>query len=174
MEEAAVGPVLFFMLMGLFAVCPPHAEAKQEKAIFAGGCFWCMEPAFSGVEGVQEVKVGYTGGTVENPSYEQVSLGKTGHLEAIQIIFDPMKFHIKNCWIFFGGRLTPRTRMGNLRTGERSTKPLFFIWMPANNASRKSPNWNWIELISFPSRSPRKFCRRGLFMRPKTITSVIL
>lgn len=107
MEETVMGPVLLFMLIGLFAVCPPNAEANQEKAIFAGGCFWCMEPAFSGVEGVQEVKVGYTGGTVENPSYEQVSLGKTGHLEAIQIIFDPMKISYQQLLDIFWRQIDP-------------------------------------------------------------------
>ncbi|CRX38309.1 peptide-methionine (S)-S-oxide reductase MsrA [Estrella lausannensis] len=59
-----------------------------KKATFAGGCFWCMEPPFEGVEGVVGFQVGYTGGAVANPRYEEVSTGKTGHLEAIQIVFD--------------------------------------------------------------------------------------
>ncbi|GAH81121.1 unnamed protein product, partial [marine sediment metagenome] len=56
---------------------------------FAGGCFWCMESPFEELNGVTEVIAGYTGGHKENPTYEEVSTGKTGHLEAVQITFDP-------------------------------------------------------------------------------------
>jgi peptide-methionine (S)-S-oxide reductase len=60
-----------------------------ETATLAGGCFWCTEAIFQRLNGVQSVMPGYAGGAVENPSYEQVSTGKTGHAEAIQIVFDP-------------------------------------------------------------------------------------
>ena len=64
---------------------------KYEKATFAGGCFWCMEPPFENLDGVVDVVPGYTGGQIENPTYEQVSSGNTGHLEAVQITYDPSK-----------------------------------------------------------------------------------
>lgn len=60
-------------------------------ATFAGGCFWCMEPPFEKLEGVGAVVSGYTGGEKENPSYEQVSSGATGHREAVQVTYDPAK-----------------------------------------------------------------------------------
>jgi peptide-methionine (S)-S-oxide reductase len=60
-----------------------------EKATFAGGCFWCMEPAFDKLEGVKSVVSGYTGGRKPNPTYEEVSAGKTGHAESIEITYDP-------------------------------------------------------------------------------------
>lgn len=63
----------------------------MSHAIFAGGCFWCMQAEFEGTEGVVSVTSGYTGGSVKNPTYEQVSSGTTGHAEAIDIIYDPMK-----------------------------------------------------------------------------------
>lgn len=62
---------------------------KLEKAIFAGGCFWCVEAIYQDIKGVEKVESGYTGGTVNNPSYEQVCSGNTGHAEAVQITFDP-------------------------------------------------------------------------------------
>jgi len=68
---------------------PPKAVANSEQAIFAGGCFWCMEPAFEKIEGVSSVESGYAGGHVENPTYEQVCSGSTGHAEVIRVTFDP-------------------------------------------------------------------------------------
>lgn len=61
----------------------------MEIATLAGGCFWCTEAIFKKLKGVQSVVSGYTGGQMENPSYEKVSSGETGHAEAIQITFDP-------------------------------------------------------------------------------------
>jgi peptide methionine sulfoxide reductase msrA/msrB len=62
---------------------------KTEKAVFAGGCFWCMQHPFDELKGVVSTTVGYTGGHKENPSYEEVCSGETGHTEAIEIQFDP-------------------------------------------------------------------------------------
>jgi len=60
-----------------------------EKATFAGGCFWCMEPPFDKLEGVKSVVSGYTGGNKKNPTYEEVSSGSTGHAESVEITYDP-------------------------------------------------------------------------------------
>jgi methionine-S-sulfoxide reductase len=67
------------------------SEQRFEKATFAGGCFWCMEPPFDKLDGVISTTSGYTGGTEKDPTYEQVSAGKTGHLEAIEVTYDPAK-----------------------------------------------------------------------------------
>ncbi len=74
-------------------VCAGSARTGNEAAIatFAGGCFWCMEPAFDDVKGVKATISGYTGGPEENPTYEQVSNRETGHCEAIQVEYDPRK-----------------------------------------------------------------------------------
>ncbi|MEF8836835.1 MAG: peptide-methionine (S)-S-oxide reductase MsrA [Candidatus Bipolaricaulota bacterium] len=66
-------------------------KEQLDRATLAGGCFWCMEPPFVTLEGVEEVVAGYTGGETENPSYEQVSSGNTGHYEAVEIYYDPEK-----------------------------------------------------------------------------------
>jgi peptide-methionine (S)-S-oxide reductase len=88
----------------LFALMPGNGnssagtvpESQSEKtgwavATFAGGCFWCMEPPYDALDGVISTISGYTGGRLENPTYEQVSSGGTGHYEAIQIQYDPEK-----------------------------------------------------------------------------------
>lgn len=63
----------------------------MERAIFAGGCFWCMVQPFEEQDGILSVRSGYTGGHVENPTYEQVKAHETGHTEAVEIIFDEEK-----------------------------------------------------------------------------------
>ena len=67
------------------------AQAQERTAIFAGGCFWCVESDFESVRGVSEVISGYTGGDVANPTYKQVSRGGSGHFEAVEIIYDDSK-----------------------------------------------------------------------------------
>ena len=64
-------------------------DGGHEKAILAGGCFWCIEADFEKLEGVVDVVSGYTGGHVDNPSYQQVSTGGTGHIEAVEVTYDP-------------------------------------------------------------------------------------
>ncbi len=70
------------------AITPPGGLAV---ATFAGGCFWCMEPAFDKIDGVFDTTSGYTGGTKKNPTYEEVSSGGTGHAESLQVRYDPKK-----------------------------------------------------------------------------------
>lgn len=65
------------------------SSRKQEVAVLGGGCFWCTEAVFSKINGVEKVEPGYSGGKLENPTYEQVSTGRTGHAEVVQITFDP-------------------------------------------------------------------------------------
>lgn len=70
------------------ATGPAFADASAE-AVFAGGCFWCMEPPYDKLDGVASTTSGYTGGRVENPTYEQVSAGTTGHTEVVRVTYDP-------------------------------------------------------------------------------------
>jgi peptide-methionine (S)-S-oxide reductase len=72
----------------------PAQEAmtpRQASAIFAGGCFWCMEPPYDKLDGVISTTSGYIGGSVPNPTYKQVSAGGTGHAEAVRVVYDPIK-----------------------------------------------------------------------------------
>lgn len=82
----------FSFVLSLFASSAFSAPAKKaslETAIFAGGCFWCIESAYEGLSGVKTVVSGYTGGKTKNPTYKEVGRGDTGHTEAIKVEFDP-------------------------------------------------------------------------------------
>jgi methionine-S-sulfoxide reductase len=83
--------ILGFFALFSQAALAADAPAATKHAIFAGGCFWCMESEFEGTLGVISVTSGYTGGTTVNPTYQDVSSGKTGHAEAIDIVYDPAK-----------------------------------------------------------------------------------
>jgi peptide methionine sulfoxide reductase msrA/msrB len=85
---------------------------KYEKATFAGGCFWCMEPPFENLEGVIDVVPGYSGGETENPTYEQVSSGSTGHLEAVEITYDPSKISFQKLVDVFWTQIDPTDQGG--------------------------------------------------------------
>jgi peptide methionine sulfoxide reductase msrA/msrB len=80
---------------------------ELELATFAGGCFWCMEPAFAKIPGVISQHVGYTGGAKEKPTYEEVCSGKTGHVEAVQISFDPRTVNYAQLLAIFWHNIDP-------------------------------------------------------------------
>ncbi len=80
---------LLFYIMSNVKKITFEAPKGLEKAIFAGGCFWCTEAVFERLEGVEEVFSGYTGGKEDNPTYEQVGAGSTGHAEAVMIYYNP-------------------------------------------------------------------------------------
>jgi len=80
---------------------------KLDKAIFAGGCFWCMEKPFDELQGVVSVTSGYTGGNTKNPTYEEVSAGGTGHAEAVEVVYDPTKISYEKLLAVFWHNIDP-------------------------------------------------------------------
>lgn len=100
---------------------------EKEVAIFAGGCFWCVEAAFDTVAGVIAVNSGYTGGDVENPSYAQVSSGVTGHREAVQVIFDPGVVSYRELLDIFWHNIDPLDNGGQFNDrGESYHSAIFY------------------------------------------------
>lgn len=85
------------------------AQSGTARATFAAGCFWCVESDFDKVPGVISTTSGYTGGTVRNPSYEQVSRGGTGHAEAVDIVYDPSKVTYEQLLEHFWKNVDPLT-----------------------------------------------------------------
>lgn len=102
-------------------------ERKIEKATFAGGCFWCMEPAFKLLPGVISAVVGYTGGEIKNPAYEEVSGGKTGHREAIQITYDSSNIGYDKLLDIFWMQIDPTDAGGQFADrGEQYKTAIFY------------------------------------------------
>jgi len=85
------------------------SDARSEKATFAGGCFWCMEPPFDELPGVTSTTSGYTGGRTKNPTYEQVSSGGTGHAEVVEVVYDPSKITYARLLDVFWKNIDPLT-----------------------------------------------------------------
>jgi peptide-methionine (S)-S-oxide reductase len=85
---------------------------RTEIALFAGGCFWCMEAIFDAIPGVVKVISGYTGGKSEDPTYEQVSTGETGHYEAVKIVFDPSQTSYEQLLEIFWHNIDPFDEKG--------------------------------------------------------------
>ncbi|MBH0198108.1 MAG: peptide-methionine (S)-S-oxide reductase MsrA [Nitrospira sp.] len=108
----SVSIVVSLSLLGSLTLWSDNMDARATvpaKAYFAGGCFWCMEEAFEQVEGVIEVVSGYMGGTVANPSYEQVSGGSTGHAESVEVSYDPAKVSYQKLLDVFWRNVDPIT-----------------------------------------------------------------
>ncbi len=102
--------VALILLCGAFSLSSmAQAPSTPAKATFAGGCFWCVEEAFENVPGVLSATSGYIGGQVANPSYEQVSAGKTGHTEAVEVLYDPDKVNYSKLLEVFWRNVDPIT-----------------------------------------------------------------
>jgi peptide-methionine (S)-S-oxide reductase len=99
------------------------AAGKTAMAIFAGGCFWCMEPPFDNLDGVISTTSGYTGGMQVNPKYEQVSAGMTGHTEALKIVYDPSKVTYEKLLHVFWRNHDPLTANGQFCDHGKQYRP---------------------------------------------------
>lgn len=99
---------------------------QYEKAIFAGGCFWCMVHPFDEQPGVISVVSGYTGGHVENPTYAQVTTGTTGHTEAVEITFDPTVLSYKDLVEIYWQQTDPTDALGQFADRGDSYRPVIF------------------------------------------------
>ncbi|MBI2519056.1 MAG: peptide-methionine (S)-S-oxide reductase MsrA [Bdellovibrio sp.] len=116
---------------------------EKEMAIFAGGCFWCMQPPFDKLKkrGVISTRVGYTGGIKENPTYAETSSGTTGHREAIEIIYHPKKISFKELLEVFWKNIDPYDPKGQFcDKGEQYTSAVFAV-----NESQKKDYENSIK-----------------------------
>ncbi len=129
-----------------------NKDKNYEKATFAGGCFWCLEPPFENLPGVIEVIPGYAGGTTNNPTYEEVSSGQTGHVEAVQIIYDPEKISYQELLEVFWQQIDPTDAAGQFADrGAQYQTAIFYHSETQKKLARESKN---------------KLSESGLFKKP--------
>ncbi|MBN2320780.1 MAG: peptide-methionine (S)-S-oxide reductase MsrA [Acidobacteria bacterium] len=122
MKTLIIGAAAAFLLWP-FSV---SASAEQKTATFAGGCFWCMEAPFEKLDGVVSVTSGYAGGHKENPTYEEVSSGGTGHIESIRVVYDPARISYSRLLEVFWHNIDPMARHGQFcDAGEQYRSAIF-------------------------------------------------
>ncbi len=119
-------------------------QSKNKTAIFAGGCFWCMEPPFDKLDGVISTVSGYTGGHVVNPTYKQVSTDSTGHFEAVEITYDPAKVDYATLLNVFWHNVDPLTGDGQFCDKGDSYRTAIFY---QNEEQRKLAEASIAELV---------------------------
>jgi peptide-methionine (S)-S-oxide reductase len=107
-------------------------------AIFAGGCFWCMEKPFDQMPGVISTTSGYTGGTLENPTYNQVGRGGTGHIEAVKIIYDPLRVTYAQLLDTYWKQVDPFDPDGQFCDQGETYAPAIFVATPAEQAAAEA------------------------------------
>lgn len=100
----------------------------MERAIFAGGCFWCMVKPFDSLPGIESVISGYTGGETENPSYLEVKSGKTEHTEAVEIIFDPELISYEELVEIYWQQTDPTDAFGQFEDRGSSYRPVIYYF----------------------------------------------
>ena len=137
-----IGKDIFVVCLFIFLLLAPlgsFAQNNYTKATFAGGCFWCMEHPFEKLEGVVDVISGYTGGHKESPNYKEVSAGGTGHLEAIQILYDPSKISYSELLDVFWRQIDPTDPGGQfVDRGDQYTTAIYYHSEEQRESAQKS------------------------------------
>lgn len=127
-----------------------------KTAVFAGGCFWCMVKPFDSLAGIEQVLSGYTGGHVENPTYEEVCSGTTGHTEAVEITYDPSKMSYEELVNIYWQQTDPTDASGQFADRGDSYRPVIFY----ENAEEKA----------IAEQSKRELDASGRFTKPIVVS----
>ncbi len=128
---------------------PPPASG-QAVAIFAGGCFWCMEGPFEALEGVSAVLSGYAGGQLEGPSYREVSSGRTHHLEAIQVSYDPSRVSYARLLEVYWHNIDPTQDDGQFCDHGRQYRTAIFVSTPEERRLAEASKARMAEALGRP------------------------
>lgn len=118
--------LIITLLLNIVFIGSVSAAPKSETAILAGGCFWCIESDFEKVDGVTEVISGYIGGHIDNPTYKQVSAGKSGHIEAAEIRYDPARISYDQILDYFWRHIDPTNDQGQFCDYGPQYRPAIF------------------------------------------------
>jgi peptide-methionine (S)-S-oxide reductase len=145
--------------IGVFAIMPaaaqlPTMQSGWEKATFAMGCFWSAESDFDKLKGVKFTTSGYTGGRVSNPSYEQVARGSTGHVEAIEVAFDPAVVSYEQVLDYFWHHVDPFTAHRQFCDVGAQYRPEIFVHSEAQRAAAEASKQRIARRFSEPILVP--------------------
>ena len=145
------------------ATFPAFAQVRLEKAIFAAGCFWCTEAAFQDVPGVVAAVSGYTGGNVKNPTYEQVSSGRTGHTEAVEVTFDPAKVSYDKLLDVFWVNHDPTVKDRQFCDGGSQYRPGIFYLTDEQKRLAEASKAKWEKMKPFKQPIVTEITKAGPF-----------
>ena len=131
---------LLAIAIGLvLSASPLLAQSNRSEAVFAGGCFWCMEKPFDQMEGVISTTSGYAGGHTVNPTYEEVTHGDTGHAEVVRVVYDPKRVSYEDLLYVYWRNVDPFDDGGQFCDRGASYRPEIFYNSPQQaNAARRS------------------------------------
>ena len=136
---------------------------RTEKALFAGGCFWCMEPPFEKLDGALAVVSGYTGGTKANPTYEEVSSGTTGHAEAVEVLFDPARVSYEKLLSVFWHNVDPTAKDRQFCDSGRQYRSAIFVRDDSQRSLAEESKRGVERLKAFPGPIVTEIVEAGPF-----------
>ncbi len=143
-------------------------------AYFAGGCFWCMTKPFDTFDGIEKVTSGYMGGHIENPTYEQVKSGTSGHLETVEIQYDVALFSYNKLLEIFFSVIDPLDTGVNIKTVVLNIKQLFSTLMIIKKNSLRLISSSLKIRLMLIRQLQQKYYPRHNFTKPKTITKIFI
>ena len=129
--------IFYIVLFSLLSIPSVFSSENTETAIFAGGCFWSMQHDFEKINGIVSTTVGYTGGEIANPSYEQVSTGNTGHYEAIKIVYRPDQISYDKLLDYYWHDTDPTNGSGQFCDSGSEYRPAIFYLNPSQEKIAK-------------------------------------
>jgi len=145
--------------------------AEPKSAVFAGGCFWCLEGPFDALPGVIETESGYTGGESPNPTYEEVSSGTSGHIEAMRVVYDPEKIDYKKLLDVFWRNIDPTDGGGQFCDRGPQYRSAIFFGDAAEEAMARETKAQLEDAKGFKMR--RRSSHGLTFMRPRSTIRII-
>lgn len=141
----------FFLLMTMAAATATGVSADERVATFGGGCFWCMEPPFDELDGVISTTSGYMGGSVEQPTYEQVTRGGTGHVEVVQVRYDDDLVTYDELLHVYWRNVDPLTDNRQFCDAGESYRPVIFAHTPRQREAAEASKQALVESDRFDS-----------------------
>lgn len=162
-SHIAIFLITFWTSIASLLYSEEPSPGSTKIATFAGGCFWCTQKDFDKVPGVVSTTAGYTGGTVVNPSYEDVSSGKTGHVEAVQVVYDPQEISYRKLLVIYFHSIDPTDDKGQFCDRGNQYRPVIFTHSEAQEREAESYKEELAREKPFPGEIRVEITKAGPF-----------